>query len=70
MVQEDTPNRKGSKKGSDKGHEVEVRISALAEALGMPSKELASAIAGAACKPVVCSGAENGRGCEHASERI
>ncbi|KJA21765.1 hypothetical protein HYPSUDRAFT_41609 [Hypholoma sublateritium FD-334 SS-4] len=47
MVQEGTSARKKSRKGSERGHEVEDRINALAEALGMPSKELASAIAGA-----------------------
>ena len=47
MVQEDTAPQKGSPKKSSPGHEVEDRINALAEALGMPSKELASAIAGA-----------------------
>lgn len=46
-VRGDTPARKGPNKRSDRGHEVEDRINALAEALGMPSKELASAIAGA-----------------------
>ncbi|KAL0947916.1 hypothetical protein HGRIS_010548 [Hohenbuehelia grisea] len=39
-------NNKGSKKGQGKDT-VEDRINALAEALGMPSRELASAIAGA-----------------------
>ncbi len=47
MVQEDTPSQKGPRKRPDPGHEVEDRINSLAEALGMPSKELASAIAGA-----------------------
>ncbi|KAJ7019865.1 hypothetical protein C8F04DRAFT_1146297 [Mycena alexandri] len=41
------PKAKKAKKAKDTGETVEDRINALADALGMPSRDLASAIAGA-----------------------
>jgi len=41
------PKGKEGKKAKDTGETVEDRINALADALGMPSRDLASAIAGA-----------------------
>ena len=41
--------------GGEQGSEIEERINALAEALGMPPKALASAIAGAVKPPATIS---------------